>query len=89
VNNVILSTVVHPTRTWLMAEWPIQWAYSWHYSLTGVQNISYNNALVNISFIDGHCAATKVYYNERDGVLPVAYPTLDIPASYQYQNAPD
>jgi prepilin-type N-terminal cleavage/methylation domain-containing protein/prepilin-type processing-associated H-X9-DG protein len=89
VNNVILSTVVHPARTWLMAEWPIQWAYSWHYSLTGVQNISYNNALVNISFIDGHCAATKVYYNERDGVLPVSYPTSDIPSSYQYQNAPD
>ncbi|HZM04064.1 MAG TPA: type II secretion system protein [Candidatus Saccharimonadales bacterium] len=89
INNVILSTVGHPARTWMMAEWPIQWAYSWHHSLTGMQNISYNNALVNMSFVDGHAGATKVYFNVVDGVLPVSYPTRDIPSTYNYQNAPD
>jgi prepilin-type N-terminal cleavage/methylation domain-containing protein/prepilin-type processing-associated H-X9-DG protein len=89
INNIVLGSVRHPARTWMMAEWPIQWAYSWHYSLTGVRNISYNNALVNMSFVDGHAGATKVYFNELDGVLPVAYPTSDIPSSYNYQNAPD
>jgi prepilin-type N-terminal cleavage/methylation domain-containing protein len=89
MNNVKLGTVVHPTRTWLMAEWPIQWAYSWHHSETGVQNISYKDALVNCSFVDGHAGATKVYYNPVDGIAPIAYPTSEIPGSYDYQNAPD
>lgn len=89
VNNVILSTVVHPARTWLMAEWPIQWAYSWHDSLTGNQNVSYNNAKVQMSFIDGHLGFIPVYYNSVDGTLPVSYKTSEIPAIYQYQNAPD
>src|SRR5208282_1649307 len=89
LNNIKLSTVAHPVRTWLMAEWPIQWAYSWHYSMTGNQNISYNNALVNCSFVDGHAAAVQVYYNTRDGIAPVCYATADIPPTYNYQNAPD
>jgi prepilin-type N-terminal cleavage/methylation domain-containing protein/prepilin-type processing-associated H-X9-DG protein len=89
MNNVALSHVRHPVRTWLMAEWPIQWAYSWHYSLTGQQNISYDNALVNCSFVDGHAVATKVYYNANDGAAPISYPTPEIPSIYTYQNAPD
>ena len=89
MNNIKLSAVMHPTRTWLMAEWPIQWAYSWHYSLTGKQNISYNNALVNCSFVDGHAAATKVFFKPADGLAPISYPTPEIPAGYSYQNAPD
>jgi hypothetical protein len=44
---------------------------------------------VEISFVDGHAAFTKVYYNQVDGKLPVNYPTKDIPAIYDYQNAPD
>jgi prepilin-type N-terminal cleavage/methylation domain-containing protein/prepilin-type processing-associated H-X9-DG protein len=89
MNDVRLSTVVHPSRTWLMAEWPIQWAYSWHYSLTGEQDISYDKALVNCSFVDGHASATKVFYSPADGIAPIAYPTSEIPGGYDYQNAPD
>jgi prepilin-type N-terminal cleavage/methylation domain-containing protein len=89
MNNISLPSVVHPVRTWLMAEWPMQWAYSWHKSLTGQQNISYNNALVNTSFVDGHAGATKVYFNASDGKAPIAYPTPEIPQNYDYQNAPD
>jgi len=89
VNNIKLATVRHPTRTWLMAEWPIQWAYSWHFSLTGNQDISYSNAVSDVSFVDGHAAATKVYFNNFDGIAPIAYLTSEIPPSYTYQNAPD
>ncbi len=87
--NVKLPTVVHPSRTWLMAEWPIQWAYSWHHSQTGDVNQSYDKALVNCSFVDGHAGATKVFFNAVDGSAPISYATSEIPGSYDYQNAPD
>jgi len=89
LNNVILSTVVHPTRTWLMAEWPLQWAYSWHNNLYGMQDVQYSNALVNVGFVDGHAGFIKCFYNSNDGVAPIAYPTVEIPAYCNYQNAPD
>jgi prepilin-type N-terminal cleavage/methylation domain-containing protein/prepilin-type processing-associated H-X9-DG protein len=89
MNNIRLATVKHPTRTWLMAEWPIQWAYSWHYNLYKMQDISYSNALANVSFVDGHVGLIKCYYNPVDGSAPIAYPTAEIPASCNYQNAPD
>ncbi len=87
--DISLSSVKHPTRTWLMSEWPIHWAYSWHKSLTGNANISYVGALDNVSFVDGHAAAVKLYYNAVVGPAPYAYPTANIPGQYQYQNAPD
>jgi prepilin-type N-terminal cleavage/methylation domain-containing protein/prepilin-type processing-associated H-X9-DG protein len=93
-NNLLdlaLPTVKHPSRTWLMAEWPFHWAYSWHKSLTGNKDISYNNAIVNVSFVDGHAAFIKIYYNPAlpNGDAPFAYDTTNIPSSYDYQNAPD
>jgi prepilin-type N-terminal cleavage/methylation domain-containing protein/prepilin-type processing-associated H-X9-DG protein len=87
--NIKLSEVRHPTRTWLMAEWCFTWAYSWHYSLTGVNNISTNNALGNVSFVDGHASSVRAFYKGTDGTFPMAYPTDEIPASCGYQNAPN
>jgi prepilin-type N-terminal cleavage/methylation domain-containing protein/prepilin-type processing-associated H-X9-DG protein len=87
--NIKLSDVRHPTRTWLMSEWCFTWAYSWHDSLTGVQNISYNNAIGNVSFVDGHASFIRAYYDAADGTFPMAYPTDQIPASCGYQNAPN
>ena len=87
--NMKLSTVKHPVRTWLMSEWPIHWSYSWHKSLTGNANISYKDAIDNVSFVDGHAAYIKLYYNATLGPAPFAYPTPQIPASYNYQNGPD
>jgi len=86
-----LPNIKHPTRTWLMSEWPIHWAYSWHKSLTGVRDISYKDAVVNVSMVDGHAAAIKIYYNPTlpNGDAPFAYDTANIPESYNYQNAPD
>jgi prepilin-type N-terminal cleavage/methylation domain-containing protein len=87
--NARLSTVKHPTRTWLMSEWPIHWSYSWHKSLTGDANISYKDAIDNVSFVDGHASYIKLFYNSTLGPAPFAYPTPQIPAGYNYQNGPD
>ena len=93
--NLSLSSVKHPSRTWLMSEWPIHWGYSWHKSLTGDANIPYNNAVDNVSFVDGHARAIKLYYNASTGLPPFCYATYPapgqaaIPAGYDWQNAPD
>jgi len=90
--NIKLPEVRHPTRTWLMGEWCFTWAYSWHSSLTGAKNVSYNNAIANVSFVDGHASYIKAYYNPTaDGTTtpPFAYPTDEIPGSCGYQNAPN
>jgi prepilin-type N-terminal cleavage/methylation domain-containing protein/prepilin-type processing-associated H-X9-DG protein len=87
--NIKLPSVVHPSRTFLMAEWPIHWGYSWHYSQTGTANISYNNAINNVSFVDGHAKYIKLYYNPVIGPNPFTYSTASIPGNYDYQFAPD
>ena len=84
-----LSTVKHPARTWLISEWPIHWSYSWHKSQTGSANISYKNAIDNVSFVDGHASYIKLYFNNVLGPAPFAYTTASIPQSYNYQNGPD
>jgi prepilin-type N-terminal cleavage/methylation domain-containing protein/prepilin-type processing-associated H-X9-DG protein len=87
--NINLGTVRHPTRTWLIAEWCFTWAYSWHDSLTGSVNTSYNNAVANVGFVDGHAGTIKGFYNAADGTFPMAYATDEIPNSCGYQNAPN
>ncbi len=84
-----LTTVKHPTRTVMMAEWPIHWGYSWHKSLTGTANIPYNDAINNVSFVDGHAKYIKLYYNAAITDAPFSFTTAQIPAKYDYQFAPD
>jgi prepilin-type processing-associated H-X9-DG protein len=72
-----------------MCEWCFTWAYSWHNSLTGNANISYNKAIANVGFVDGHSGYIKAYYKESDGLAPFTYPTYEIPGDCGYQNAPD
>jgi prepilin-type N-terminal cleavage/methylation domain-containing protein len=93
--NITLASIKHPSRTWLMSEWPIHWGYSWHKSLTGDANIPYNNALDNVSFVDGHAGYIRMYYNPATGMPPFTYYTYassgqpSIPEGYDWQNAPD
>jgi prepilin-type N-terminal cleavage/methylation domain-containing protein/prepilin-type processing-associated H-X9-DG protein len=87
--NIVLSRVQHPSRTFLMAEWPIHWGYSWHYSATGKANIPYNDSVNNVSFVDGHASKIKLYYNNALGPNPYAYPSASIPGKYDYQFGPD
>lgn len=87
--DITLASVKHPTRTVMMAEWPIHWGYSWHKNKYGNQDVSYPDAIVDVGFVDGHASFIKVYYNARLGEEVFAYPTKDIPDSYGYQFAPD
>lgn len=87
--NVALTTVKNPSRTWVMSEWPIHWGYSWHKSKTGNQNIPYNDAVDNVSFVDGHASYIKIFYKASLGAAPYSYLTKDIPGQYNYQNGPD
>jgi prepilin-type N-terminal cleavage/methylation domain-containing protein/prepilin-type processing-associated H-X9-DG protein len=89
LSNIKLSTVLHPTRTWIMAEWCFTWAYSWHSSTTGSANISKNGAIANVGFVDGHADYIRAYYDASDGTLPAAYSTDQIPSGCGYQNAPN
>jgi prepilin-type N-terminal cleavage/methylation domain-containing protein len=91
-NNLLairLSTVKHSTRTWLMAEWPLHWGYSWHQNHYGQQDVTYNNAIVNVSCVDGHAKAIQIYYNPQYGDAIFTYLTSPIPAQHEYQNGPD
>ena len=87
--NVKITGVRHPTKTWIICEWCFTWAYSWHKSLTGTRNVSYNKAIANVGFVDGHSGYIKGFYDARDGTFPMAYPTYRIPGDCGYQNAPD
>lgn len=95
IANISLSTVKHPARTVVMAEWPIHWSYSWHKNKSGYgkTDVAFDDALVSVSFVDGHAAFIKVYYDPNPfsggGVNPYAYATSKIPAKYGYQFAPD
>src|ERR1019366_9512383 len=73
--DTTLSNVKHPTRTWLMSEWPIHWAYSWHKNRYGETDVSYKDAQVNVSMVDGHARSIKIYYN-------LALPNGDAPFAY-------
>src|SRR6267142_1426197 len=77
-----LANVKHPSRTVMMAEWPIHWGYSWHKSLTGNQNISYNDAINNVSFVDGHAKYIRLYYNPGVSTSPFTYTTAQLPGKY-------
>jgi prepilin-type N-terminal cleavage/methylation domain-containing protein/prepilin-type processing-associated H-X9-DG protein len=87
--SMTLSNVKHPTRTWMMSEWPIHWSYSWHQNPYGQQDVAFKDALVNVSMVDGHARFIRVYYNLALGSAPFGYLTKDIPPSYEYQNGPD
>jgi prepilin-type N-terminal cleavage/methylation domain-containing protein/prepilin-type processing-associated H-X9-DG protein len=87
--NMRLTSVRHVSRTWLMSEWVIHWGFSWHYSTTGQQYVSYNKALMNVSFVDGHAGVIKGFYDAAVGTAPYAYATYQIPGDCGYQNGPD
>jgi prepilin-type N-terminal cleavage/methylation domain-containing protein/prepilin-type processing-associated H-X9-DG protein len=87
--NVKITDVRHPTRTWIICEWCFTWAYSWHSSLTGSKNVSYDKAIANVGFVDGHSGYIRAFFKGNDGTFPMAYPTYEIPGSYGYQNAPN
>ncbi len=89
LTGVKLSAVRHPDRTILLAEAAAFWPYSWHEpSSHGVADtnhsfIVYNDSKNAVSFVDGHVAYIKMYWNQIPACL------TNPPARYDYQWTPD
>ena len=81
------SSIKHPTRTVLVAEFPAYSPYSWH-QLFGEK--FFNDAKDVVGFVDGHVNYIKIYYNS----VPTNHVILgacayDPPDSYDYQWSPN
>ncbi|MEP6662649.1 MAG: type II secretion system protein [Verrucomicrobiota bacterium] len=90
--NISLGNVKHPTRTVLMAEWPLHFAYSWHKNEKyGSEDVTHKDAVIDVGFVDGHASFIKAYFDPANplGESVYAYPTTSIPQNYGYQFAPD
>ncbi len=80
-----ISSIKRPSRTLLVMEWTAHAPLSWHNSMTRSANTPfYNDAQSVVSFVDGHAALTKIYY---DGIN-AAY-TRDPAPGYDYQYSGD
>jgi prepilin-type N-terminal cleavage/methylation domain-containing protein/prepilin-type processing-associated H-X9-DG protein len=76
-----LSSVMHPSRTVLIAETSALGPWSWHnpVPMTG-DALPYSDARNNVSFVDGHVSYIKIYWNSNDCALH-----YDPPDGYEYQ----
>ncbi len=87
IGGLRLSSIKHPTRTILVAEFPAFIPYSWHQPKQPVSNPTngvFNGAKDMASFVDGHVSYTTMYWK------PLWPPTsrgsdYDPPAGYSYQ----
>ncbi len=79
-----LSSIRHPARTVLVAEWPAIVPYSWHQPkqpIADTANCAFNNAKDMVSFVDGHVSYVRIYLRQPHS-LAIQY---DPPAGYDYQ----
>ncbi len=72
--------ITHPDKTLLVMEWCAHAPLSWHKSRTGKRNLPfYCDAESVVTFVDGHVALTKMYYDgynaayTRDPIFPYNY----------------
>ena len=88
-----VSSIKEPARTVLVAEQPAFFPYSWHQSSTpggvtipgGV--VLFKDARNMVSFVDGHAAYTRIYWNSNtiQGGLHTLALLYDPPAGYEYR----
>ena len=90
LTGVKLSSVRHPGRTLLVAEFPAFIPYSWHdpssHGVTGESSMIYNDSKNVVSFVDGHVSYIRIYLNTGIPGWALLY---NPPASYDYQWSPD
>lgn len=90
LGNVKLSSVRHPGRTLLVAEFPALIPYSWHdpssHGGDGFIGSQYNDSKNVVSFVDGHVSYIKMYWKYHDRSFAFYY---NPPAGYAYQWTPD
>ena len=85
-----LSSVRHPDRTILLAEFAALCPYSWHDpSSHAVAPFNgrwpmYNDSKNVVSFVDGHVSYVKMHYEH-----PIAACLTNPPVGYEYQWSPD
>jgi prepilin-type N-terminal cleavage/methylation domain-containing protein len=93
ISGRTLSSIVHPTRTVLVAEATAFAPYSWHKPQAAVTMPNglllplFNDALNVTSFVDGHVGRPKIYWNSQTntfGFYSFAF-FYDPPAGYDYQ----
>jgi len=89
LDGLQVKSIRQPVKTPLVMDGSASWGYSWHrpqssyvlvFDINGDQHAAYNNAMNNVSFVDGHVSYIKIY---NDGVSQSwAY---EPPAGYDYQ----
>ena len=88
LSGVKLSSIKHPSRTVLVAEYSASAPWSWHEPSS---HMMFNDAKNVVSFVDGHVSYIKIYWNSTPyagGTLSLAV-QYDPPASYDYQWSPN
>jgi prepilin-type N-terminal cleavage/methylation domain-containing protein/prepilin-type processing-associated H-X9-DG protein len=72
LNDRQAKSVRQPARTALVMDFPAICGFSWHkpqsqsflvFDINGDQHAGYNNAMNNVSFVDGHVSYIKIYNN--------------------------
>lgn len=84
LTGVKLSSIKHPTRTVLVAEYSAAVPWSWHEPSS---RLMFNDAKNIVSFADGHVSYIKIFWNSTPypgGTMSLAV-QYDPPASYDYQ----
>jgi hypothetical protein len=72
-----LSAIGAPSKAVLVAEWPTFFGGSWH----PFKEERYRDAKNLVSFVDGHVATVKIYWDGVPGSSPRNY---EPPAGYEY-----
>jgi prepilin-type N-terminal cleavage/methylation domain-containing protein len=89
LSGIKLSSVGHPSRTVLVAEYPANFPYSWHdpssHGVAYADGWMYNDSKNVVSFVDGHVSYIKIYLNITNNIARCYNP----PASYDYQWSSD
>ena len=86
--GVKLSSIKHPSRTVLVAEYSSSVPWSWH---DPSPLLKFNDAKSVVSFVDGHVSYIKIYWNSTPypgGVSSMAV-QYDPPVGYDYQWSPN
>jgi len=86
ISGLALSSIKHPARTVLVAEWPAYLPYSWHKPKQpfGYPNTRFNDAMDMLSFVDGHVSYSKIYWKTEWPITSCAG-DYDPPDGYDYQ----
>jgi prepilin-type processing-associated H-X9-DG protein len=89
LDGIKLSSVKHPGRTVLVAEYPAMLPYSWHdpssHGVAYADGWMYSDSKNVVSFVDGHVSYIKMYLNITNSLAKFYNP----PAGYEYQWSPD